>query len=54
MTDPAMALWDIAPLQLIMEEAGGTLTDWQGVPTIYNEESIATNGILLEQVLQII
>lgn len=54
MVDPAMALWDIAPLQLIMEEAGGTLTDWQGTPTIYNEESIGTNGRLLNQVLQII
>ena len=54
MTDPAMALWDIAPLQVIMEEAGGTLTDWQGEPTIYHEECIATNGRLLGQVLEII
>ncbi|MEM7332824.1 MAG: inositol monophosphatase family protein [Chloroflexota bacterium] len=54
MTDPAMALWDIAPLQVIMEEAGGTLTDWQGVPTIHNEESIATNGTLLEPLVNLI
>lgn len=51
MVDPAMALWDIAPLQVIMEEAGGTLTDWQGTPTIYNAECVATNGRLLPQVL---
>ncbi len=54
MADPAMALWDIAPLKVIMEEAGGTLTDWQGVPTIYNEESIATNKLLLDPLLNII
>lgn len=51
MTDPAMALWDIAPLKVIMEEAGGTLTDWRGEATIYSGESIATNGRLLRQVL---
>lgn len=54
MLDPAMALWDSAPLQVIMEEAGGTFTDWQGNPTIYGGESIGTNGVLLEQVLALI
>lgn len=51
MLDPAMALWDCGPLQVIMEEAGGTFTDWQGRPTIYGGESIATNGVLFEQVM---
>ena len=54
MVDPIMALWDIAPLQVILEEAGGTLTDWQGEATIHNEEAIATNGQLLAEVLQVI
>jgi fructose-1,6-bisphosphatase/inositol monophosphatase family enzyme len=54
MLDPVMALWDIAPLQVILEEAGGTLTDWQGEATIHHEESIATNGHLLGEVLQVI
>lgn len=54
MVDPQMALWDIAPLQVILEEAGGTLTDWNGIPTIHHNESIATNKILLPQVLQTI
>ena len=30
MVDPAMHLWDAGPLQVILEEAGGTFTDWQG------------------------
>ena len=54
MVDPIMALWDIAPMQVIMEEAGGTLTDWQGNSTIYEEESIATNTHLLPEVLSLI
>lgn len=51
MVDPAMYLWDAAPMQVILEEAGGTLTDWQGQATIHNQETIATNGALLDQVL---
>ncbi len=49
--DPAMHLWDAAPLPPIMEEAGGTLTDWQGNATIYSCETIGTNGLLLDQVM---
>lgn len=53
MLDPAMALWDSAPLQVIMEEAGGTFTDWQGNATIHGGESIGTNGVLFDQVMAI-
>ncbi len=49
--DPAMYLWDAAPLPVIMEEAGGTLTDWQGNATIYSYETIGTNGLLFDQVM---
>jgi histidinol-phosphatase len=54
MLDPIMALWDIACLQPILEEAGGTLTDWQGNATIYSAEAIATNGKVLGEVLGIV
>ncbi|MCB8920460.1 MAG: histidinol-phosphatase [Ardenticatenaceae bacterium] len=54
MVDPAMALWDCGPLQVIMEEAGGTFTDWQGNATIHAGESIASNGALFEQVMAIV
>jgi histidinol-phosphatase len=52
MLDPIMALWDVACLQPILEEAGGTLTDWQGNSTIYSAEAIATNGKVLKEVLK--
>ncbi len=54
MFDPAMHLWDCAPFQVIMEEAGGTFTDWKGRPTIHGHESVATNGSLFEQVMDVI
>ncbi|MBM3155516.1 MAG: inositol monophosphatase [Chloroflexi bacterium] len=36
--------WDIAPGLLLVQEAGGTVTDWQGNPaTIHNSQIIASN-----------
>ena len=54
MVDPIMELWDAGPLQVILEEAGGTFTDWQGNPTIYAHEGVATNGALFEPVMKLI
>lgn len=54
MLDPVMNLWDCAPFLPIMEEAGGTFTDWRGVRTVAAGNSIATNGLLFEEVMKII
>ena len=54
MLDPAMHIWDSAPFQVILEEAGGTFTDWLGNPTIHAYESVATNRVLFEQVMSVI
>lgn len=51
MVDPDMHVWDAAAMQPILQEAGGTFTDWQGKPTIHSEEGVATNGLVLEEVL---
>lgn len=53
MLDPWMSVWDCGPLGVIMEEAGGTFTDWNGTRTIYGGESIATNGKLFDQVISL-
>jgi histidinol phosphatase-like enzyme (inositol monophosphatase family) len=53
MVDPMMNIWDAAAVQPIIEEAGGTFTDWSGVPTIHAGEAIATNGLVLEEVLAV-
>jgi fructose-1,6-bisphosphatase/inositol monophosphatase family enzyme len=52
MIDPAMNLWDAGPLQTVVEEAGGTFTDWNGKPTVHAGEAVATNGRVAEEVLR--
>jgi histidinol-phosphatase len=54
MLDPVMNLWDCAPLLPIMEEAGGTFTDWRGVRTADGGNAIATNGLLFQEVMSLI
>lgn len=54
MLDPVMNLWDCAPLLPIMEEAGGTFTDWRGVRTASGGNSIATNLLLFYEVMSVI
>ena len=54
MLDPVMNLWDCAPLLPIMEEAGGTFTDWRGERTVSGGNSIATNGLLFDEVMEMV
>lgn len=54
MLDPVMNLWDCAALLPIMEEAGGTFTDWRGVRTAAGNNSIATNGLLFAEVMGLV
>jgi histidinol phosphatase-like enzyme (inositol monophosphatase family) len=53
MVDPELDLWDLAALQPVIEEAGGTFTDWQGRATVHSREAIATNGLVCNEVLAI-
>jgi histidinol-phosphatase len=43
--------WDLAPCKLLVEEAGGRFTDWDGKPTIYTGTALATNGHLHDAAL---
>jgi histidinol-phosphatase len=54
MIDPVMNLWDCAALLPIMEEAGGTFTDWRGVRTANGGNAIATNGVLFDEVMTMV
>ena len=51
--DPIMSLWDAAALLPILQEAGGTFTDWQGRQSVCSGQGVATNGLLLDEVLAI-
>jgi histidinol phosphatase-like enzyme (inositol monophosphatase family) len=59
MIDPILNVWDAAAVQPIVEEAGGSFTDWQGCTdrqgqaTIHAGEAIATNSRVLDEVLAI-
>ena len=48
--DPIMNPWDCGPLLPILEEAGGTFTDWEGTATIYGKNAVSTNGHLYKEV----
>ena len=54
MLDPVLSVWDCAALLPVVEEAGGTFTDWRGQRTIRGGNAVATNGTLCDEVMQII
>jgi histidinol-phosphatase len=49
--EPVMNLWDNAPLQVVVEEAGGRFTDLGGVATSHGGNALTTNGALHDPVL---
>jgi len=46
--------WDLAPLGIIVEEAGGRSTNARGERTIYTGQLISTNGKIHDQVLELL
>ncbi len=49
--EPAVSLWDLAPLAIIVEEAGGRFTDLDGQRGPGGGSALATNGLLHEEIL---
>ncbi|HTO69645.1 MAG TPA: inositol monophosphatase family protein [Myxococcota bacterium] len=49
--DPIVAPWDIAALQVLVEEAGGRATTLGGERTIYKGSLVSTNGLLHDAAL---
>src|SRR5436190_4967477 len=49
--EPEVSLWDLAPLQLLVEEAGGTFTDLSGARRADGGSALATNGLLHDAAL---
>ncbi len=46
--------WDLAPLGIMVEEAGGRSTNVRGERTIYSGQLISTNGKIHDEVLAIL
>jgi histidinol-phosphatase len=52
--EPEVSLWDLAALQVIVEEAGGTFTDLTGKPAPDGGSVVCTNGRLHGEVLDLL
>ena len=50
--EPEVSLWDVAALQVIVEEAGGVFTDLDGNATPDGGSVVCTNGRLHSEVLR--
>jgi len=49
--EPKVAIWDMAPVQLIVEEAGGRFSDLRGEARIDGGSAVSTNGLLHDATL---
>ncbi|HXQ74397.1 MAG TPA: inositol monophosphatase family protein [Pyrinomonadaceae bacterium] len=52
--EPSAALWDLAPLKVIVEEAGGRFTDFTGVSTAAGQSAISSNSIVHDELVQLL
>ncbi len=52
--EPIAAVWDLAPLKVIVQEAGGRFTDIAGVERIDGGNALVSNGLLHDQALEIL
>ncbi len=52
--DPVVAVWDIAALQVIVEEAGGKFTDFSGQPGLDGSSAISSNGLVHREVITLL
>jgi histidinol-phosphatase len=52
--DPEASLWDLAAMQVIVEEAGGRFSDLDGVRRADGGNALASNGLVHEAALEIL
>jgi myo-inositol-1(or 4)-monophosphatase len=50
-----LSSWDVAAGYLIVQEAGGKITNFEGAPySVFDKETLATNGLIHEEMLSLI
>ncbi len=54
MIDPIVFVWDLAPVSIIIPEAGGIFTDFSGHGEYSSGNAIASNGTRHQEILQIV
>ncbi|HWB65350.1 MAG TPA: histidinol-phosphatase [Mycobacteriales bacterium] len=52
--EPEVSLWDLAALQVIVEESGGRFTDLTGVARPDGGSAVSSNGLLHDDVLAVL
>ncbi|MBK5289138.1 MAG: histidinol phosphatase [Acidimicrobiia bacterium] len=52
--EPVVNLWDLAPILVIVEEAGGRFTNLEGERTAAGGSAISTNGKLHDEVMAVL
>ncbi|EID13295.1 histidinol-phosphatase [Mycolicibacterium phlei] len=50
--EPEVSTWDLAPLDVLVREAGGRFTNLDGAPGPHGGSAVATNGLLHAEVLR--
>ena len=50
--EPEVKLWDLAAIDVLVREAGGTFTNLDGAPGPHGGSAVATNGLLHDAVLE--
>lgn len=53
MIDPVAALWDVAPMPVIITEAGGRFSSTGGAPAADSGSGLASNGLLHDQLVEL-
>ncbi|MDP1818370.1 MAG: inositol monophosphatase family protein [Acidimicrobiales bacterium] len=54
MVDPIVAPYDIGPMPVLLDEAGGRFTDLAGALTIESGSGVATNGLVHDELLTLL
>lgn len=52
MVDPIVSIWDVAPMAIILPEAGGRFSAFSGRESITENSGISSNGLVHRDILQ--
>jgi len=52
--EPTINIWDVAPMAVIMAEAGGRYTGWSGLDGITEPNGISSNGLIHDELLTMV
>jgi len=52
--DPVVQIWDYAPVQIVVEEAGGRCTTFEGGAPAPGKSFVSTNGVLHDEVVALL